>query len=61
MRAARSAWLDQAANLGNKTTYPTIVALCDDLLDELKSRIGVAGEIRALLLRDITNPPPSPP
>ncbi len=53
----RSAWLDQAANLGNKTTYPTVVALCDDLLDGLRSRIGVAGEIRALLLRDITNPP----
>jgi AraC-like DNA-binding protein len=53
----RSAWLDQAANLGNKTTYPAVVALCDDLLDDLKSRIGVAGEIRALLLRDIANPP----
>jgi AraC-like DNA-binding protein len=53
----RSAWLDQAANLGNKTTYPAVVALCDDLLDDLKSRIGVAGEIRALLLRELTNPP----
>ena len=53
----RSAWLDQAANLGNKTTFAAVVALCDDLLDDLKSRIGVAGEIRALLLRDITNPP----
>jgi len=53
----RSAWLDQAANLGNKTTYPAIEALCDDLLNDLKSRIGVAGEIRALLLRNITNPP----
>ena len=53
----RSGWLDQAANLGNKTTYPAVVALCDDLLNDLKSRIGVAGEIRALLLRDITNPP----
>ena len=53
----RSAWLDQAANLGNKTTYPMIVALCDDLLQDLKSRIGIAGEIRAFLLRDITNPP----
>jgi AraC-like DNA-binding protein len=53
----RSAWLDQAANLGNKTTYPTIVALCDDLLTDLKLRIGVAGEIRAVLLRDIANPP----
>jgi AraC-like DNA-binding protein len=53
----RSAWLDQAANLGNKTTYPTVVTFCDDLLNDLKSRIGLAGEIRALLLRSIANPP----
>jgi AraC-like DNA-binding protein len=53
----QSSWLDQAANLGNKTTFPTIVALCDDLLDDLKLRIGTAGKIRALLLRDIANPP----
>jgi AraC-like DNA-binding protein len=52
-----SRWLDQVAGLGNKTTYPTIVALCDDLLDDLRLRIGVAGEIRAILLRDIANPP----
>ncbi len=53
----KSAWLDQAANLGNRTTYPAVVALCDELLDNLKSRVGVAGEIRALLIRDIANPP----
>ena len=53
----KASWLDQAASLGNKTTYPTIVALCDDLLDDLKLRIGIAGKIRALLLRDIANPP----
>ncbi|MEA2912198.1 MAG: hypothetical protein QOJ15_4279 [Bradyrhizobium sp.] len=53
----RSAWLDQAANLGNRTTYPAVVALCDELLNDLKSRIGVAGEIRALLLRELANPP----
>jgi AraC-like DNA-binding protein len=53
----QASWLDQAASLGNKTTYPTIVAFCDDLLDDLKLRIGIAGEIRALLLRDIANPP----
>jgi AraC-like DNA-binding protein len=53
----QSTWLDQAASLGNQTTYPTIVALCDDLLGDLKLRIGIAGEIRALLLRDIANPP----
>jgi len=32
----RSAWLDQAASLGNKTTYPAVVALCDELLNDLK-------------------------
>jgi AraC-like DNA-binding protein len=53
----RSTWLDQAARLGNRTTYPMIVALCDELLGELKLRVGIAGEIRALLLRDIANPP----
>jgi AraC-like DNA-binding protein len=53
----KSTWLDQAANLGNRTTYPGVVALCDELLDDLKSRVGVAGEIRAHLIRDIANPP----
>jgi AraC-like DNA-binding protein len=53
----RSAWLEQEARLGNKTTYPSIVALCDDLLDDLTLRIGIAGKIRELLLTDIANPP----
>jgi len=53
----KSHWLDRSADLGNKTTYPTIVALCDDLLGDLRLRIGVAGKIRAVLLRDIANPP----
>jgi AraC-like DNA-binding protein len=53
----KSHWLDRRADLGNKTTYPTIVALCDDLLGDLRLRIGVAGKIRAVLLRDIANPP----
>ena len=34
-----------------------IVAICDNLLNELKLRVGIPGEIRALLLRDIANPP----
>jgi AraC-like DNA-binding protein len=53
----QSRWLDQIADLGNKTTYPTIVALCDDLLGDLRLRVGVAGKIRAILLHDIANPP----
>jgi len=53
----KSSWLDRPANLGNRTTYPAVVALCDELLHDLKSRVGVAGEIRAHLIRDIANPP----
>jgi AraC-like DNA-binding protein len=53
----QSTWLDQIASLGNRTTYPTIVALCDNLLDDLKLRIGIAGKIREVLLRDIADPP----
>jgi AraC-like DNA-binding protein len=53
----KSQWLDRRADLGNKTTYPAIVALCDDLLGDLRLRIGVAGNIRAVLLREIANPP----
>jgi AraC-like DNA-binding protein len=55
----RSTWLEQEASLGNKTTYPSIVALCDDLLDDLMLRIGVAGKVCELLLLDIANPPTS--
>lgn len=50
-------WLDQPATLGNRTTYPAILALCDELLDDLKLRTGAAGKIRAILLRDIADPP----
>src|SRR5262249_943555 len=53
----QSRWLDQIASLGNKTTYPAIVALCDDLLGDLRLRTGIAGKIRAILLKDIANPP----
>jgi AraC-like DNA-binding protein len=53
----KSRWLDQTATLSNRTTYPAIVALCDDLLRDLRLRVGAAGKIRAILLRDIANPP----
>jgi AraC-like DNA-binding protein len=52
-----SRWLDQTASLGNKTTHTTVLALCDDLLEDLRLRTGAAGRIRAILLRDIANPP----
>jgi AraC-like DNA-binding protein len=50
-------WLDAAPRLGNRTTYPAAVALCDDLLAEFTLRAGMAGEVRSILLRDIANRP----
>ncbi|MGA8587359.1 MAG: AraC family transcriptional regulator [Roseiarcus sp.] len=52
-----SIFLDEAPRLGNRTTYPAIVALCDDLLQELALRTGAAGKVRKVLLRDFANRP----
>src|SRR5216684_8021006 len=49
----KSEWLDQAASLGNKTTYPTILAVCDDLLEDLNLRIG-AKRLKRFLARGVT-------
>jgi AraC-like DNA-binding protein len=45
-----ASWLDAAATLGNPITYPTVVALCDALLEELGLRSGLAGKVREVLL-----------
>ena len=46
-------WLDVAPPLGNPITYPTVVALCDALLEELELRAGLAGEVREVLLSNL--------
>ena len=45
-----AAWLDAPATLGNPITYPSVVALCDALLEELELRSGLAGQVRGVLL-----------
>jgi AraC-like DNA-binding protein len=52
-----SAFLDAAPKLGNRTTYPFAITLCDDLLADLALRTGAAGKIRSMLLRDVTHRP----
>jgi AraC-like DNA-binding protein len=52
-----SAFLDEAPKLGNRTTYPSVVALCDDLLADLALRSGAAGRVRNVLLQDVANRP----
>ena len=44
------AWLDRPAELGNRVVFPTLVALCDALLEELDCREGAAGKVRRALL-----------
>jgi AraC-like DNA-binding protein len=52
-----SAFLDEAPKLGNRATFPSIIALCDDLLADLALRSGAAGKVRNVLLQDVANRP----
>ncbi len=52
-----SAFLDAVPKLGNRTTYPAALALCDELLANIALSAGVAGKIRSVLLRDVANQP----
>jgi AraC-like DNA-binding protein len=52
-----SAFLDEAPKLGNRATFPSIIALCDNLLADLALRSGAAGKVRNVLLQDAANRP----
>jgi AraC-like DNA-binding protein len=52
-----SAFLDAAPKLGNRTTFPSVIALCDDLLVDLALGAGAAGKVRSAPLRDVANRP----
>ena len=52
-----SAFLDAAPKLGNRTTYPSAIALCDDLIADLVLRSGAAGRVRSLLSTDVAERP----
>ena len=52
-----AAWLNRAPGMGHRTTYPEIVALCDQLLADLTLRIGPAGRVRRILLQDLAHRP----
>ena len=48
-----TAFLNAAPKLGNRTTYPSAIALCDDLIADLVLRSGAAGRVRSLLSTDV--------
>jgi AraC-like DNA-binding protein len=52
-----SAFLDAAPKLGNRTTYPSAIALCDNLIADLVLRSGAAGRVRSLLSTDVAERP----
>jgi len=43
-------WLDETPQLGDARTYALVRRLCDQLMAELKRRVGVAGQVREALL-----------
>lgn len=52
-----SRWLNGPAILSNKVTYPAIARMCDELLEDLRSRSGLVGAVRSILLGTIGDPP----
>ena len=52
-----AAWLERVPTLGNRTTHAAMLAICDDLLSDIRQRAGVAGRVRQVLLQDIANCP----
>ena len=49
-------WLDGPARMGNELTYLEVVKLCDQLMDEMKLRIGIAGSVRETLMINLEQP-----
>ena len=43
-------WLDETPQFGDARTYALVRQLCDQLMMELKRRVGVAGQVREALL-----------
>ena len=52
-----AAWLNRTPGMGHRTTYPEIVALCDQHLADLTLRTGPAGRVRRILLQDLASRP----
>ena len=51
-----ASWLDGAPKLGNEITCSEILTLCDQLMEDLQLRIGIAGKVRELLLVKLMRP-----
>jgi len=50
-------WLRRPTELGDSTAFSELLQLCDERLSQLQMRSGIAGRVRALLLRELQRPP----
>jgi hypothetical protein len=50
-------WLDAVPTLGNRITFSAVIEVCDELLEGMARRTGVAGKIREILLQTLANRP----
>jgi AraC-like DNA-binding protein len=50
--------LDAVPPLGDKLTNPTILKMCDKLLEEFELRHGISGKVREALLVNLAEPTP---
>jgi AraC-like DNA-binding protein len=53
-----AALLDAVPPLGDRLTNPTVVKMCDKLLEELELRTGLSGKVREALLANLAEPTP---
>jgi AraC-like DNA-binding protein len=45
-----AAWLDREPSFGNEIAHQETLRLCDELLEQLRLRVGIAGKVREVLL-----------
>jgi AraC-like DNA-binding protein len=51
-------WLDAVPPLGDRLTNPTVLKMCDKLLEEFDLRKGLKGKVREALLVNLAEPKP---
>lgn len=51
-----AAWLDRPKDLGNALAQQETVKLCDELMEQLRLRAGIAGQVREFLLEGHMRP-----
>ena len=51
-----AAWLDREPKVGNEITHAIALRLCDQLMEELRLRVGLVGKVREILRVNLMRP-----